>query len=411
MPQPKRKNDIKIYQPKTLTDRRKEMVEEITKSDVNLPDGVLHADLDLGMLNYVKENFKVVNNGEFIPVIEKILTIQKWGEISTNWSLNDKDNNIKLPFISVVRKPDPQPGTNPALFSTIPDRKTFFYGSSGTWDGRQKGKEIYKIPQPVAIDITYDINIVCNEIVDINTFNKIVLQKFTSKQSYTRIKGHYIPIILESISDQSPIDNLEGRRFYHQVYTFKLLGFLMDPKEFEVIPAINRVFIVNEFVEVKTTRRQRHDNIDIITVTLHGNGVQTIFTVGEIIGILFNVAINGLTQERDVDYFHISGTSRVTFTEAPLDGSIITITYYRGKYNNSIVDYDGNVFQLHTEYFQYDGSSLEFVLTNKLNSMITLTINGLVEDEDVGYIIEDGYNVRLLTTPIIGSSIGVTYIY
>lgn len=410
MPVPKRKNNIEVYAQKELMDRRVELVEDITKSDTNLPDGILHNDLDLGMLNFVKENLVVVSRGEKIPVLDKILTIQKWGEIATNWKWMDGDNNISIPFISVLRKPDPQPGTNPSIQRTIPNRETFFYSSSGTWDGRQKGVEIHKIPQPVAVDITYDITIVCTEMSELNRLNKIVLQKFSSKQAYTKIKGHHIPILLESISDNSPIDNLDGRRFYLQTYTFLLLGFLLDPEEFETVPTINRMFVLNEFMDTKVPRKRRHDNIDIITVTFIGNGVQTIFTVGEPIGVLFNVAINGLTQERDVDYFHISGTSRITFTEAPIDESIITITYYRGK-TNSIVDYDGNVFQVFTEYFTYDGTTLDFVLTNRLNSMITLTINGLVEDEDVGYVIIDGYNVTLLQSPIIGANIGVTYIF
>lgn len=410
MPVPKRKNDIEVYTQKDLLDRRKELVEDITKSDVNLPDGILHNDLDSGMLSFVSKNLRVVSDGVVIPVMEKILTIQKWGEIATNWKDLDKDNNIKLPMISVVRKPDPQPGSNPSLVRTIPNRESFFYSSAGTWDGRQMGKEIYKIPQPVAVDISYDVTIVCNKMTDLNRLNKIVLQKFSSGQAYTKIKGHFIPILLESISDNTPIDDFENRRMYIQTYSFVLLGFLMDPDEFEVVPTINRMFVLNEFVDNKVTRKRRHDNIDIITVTFMGNGVQTIFTVGETIGVLFNVAINGLTQERDIDYFHISGTSRITFVEPPVEDSVITITYYRGK-TNSIVDSDGNVFQVHSEYFEYDGSTLSFVLSNRLNSMITLTINGLVEDEDVGYVIVDDYNITLLHAPIIGANIGVTYIY
>ena len=50
------------------------------------------------------------------------------------------------------------------------------------------------------------------------------------------VKGHYIPIVLDRISDNSPIDNL-NRRFYLQTYEFTMLGFLIDPEEFKVKPA------------------------------------------------------------------------------------------------------------------------------------------------------------------------------
>ena len=55
---PKRKTNISIYHEKELTNRRQELLDNITKSDTYLPDSILHDDLDRGMLDYVKENFK-----------------------------------------------------------------------------------------------------------------------------------------------------------------------------------------------------------------------------------------------------------------------------------------------------------------------------------------------------------------
>ena len=248
---PKRKNNISVYPGKELLGRRQEMLDRITTADTYLPEAILHDDLDSGMLDYVSENFVVISDGEKIPVMPKILTVQRWGEISSNWSFADIDGNMKLPFISIVRNPDVQPGTNPSTIYTIPDRKSFHYATVKTWDGTQVGANVYKMPQPVPVDITYDITIVCQKFRDLNKFNKIVLQKFSARQSYTTVKGHYIPIILDKISDNSPIDVVDGRRFYLQTYTFIMLGFLIDPEEFEVKPAINRLFLMNEFMDTK----------------------------------------------------------------------------------------------------------------------------------------------------------------
>jgi len=257
---PKRKNNIKVYGVNIDTDgpavtgRRKELLERITKSDSFLPDSILHDDLDLGMLDFVKENFKVISDGNQIPIIPKILTIQRWGEFTNNWTFSDEDGNMKLPFVAVVRKPDAQPGSNPAIQRTIPDRRDFFYASVPTWDGNKMGADVYKIPQPVAIDLTFDVTIVCTKFRDVNRFNKIVLQKFASRQAYTSVKGHYIPIVLDRIEDSTPMDTLDGRRFYIQNYTFTLLGFLIDDEEFEVKPAISRILKVAE-TDVTTKKK------------------------------------------------------------------------------------------------------------------------------------------------------------
>jgi hypothetical protein len=414
---PKRKNNIDVYagketyQGKQVIERRQELLDRITKSDSYLPDSILHEDLDGGMLDFVKTNFKVVSDGNTIPIIPRILTIQRWGEFSNNWEFSDDDGNMKLPFVSIVRRPEVQPGTNPVVQRTIPDRSTFYYASVPTWNGNQLGADVYKMPQPVAIDITYEINIVCTKIRDLNKFNKIVLQKFSSRQAYTTVKGHYVPIILDSIEDNTPMELIDGRRFYLQNYKFTMLGFLIDSEEFEVKPAISRMILLNEFIEPKGYQKKFVNKIvDITVMSFTGDGMQTQFSVGESIGILFNVSVNGLLQERDVEYFHVSTTSKVTFSESPSEGSSITITYYKGR-NNIIVDTYGKTMQVSTEYYTYNGGSVSFTLLNSIDAIVTLDINGLVEEEGAGFDITSSNVVTLLGEPVIGSVIGITYLH
>lgn len=408
---PKRKTDIEIYKGKQLTERRQELLEKITKSDTYLPDSVLHDDLDMGMLDFVKKNFVVVSDGKPIPVIPKILTIQRWAQIMNTWEFSDSDGNLQVPFVGVIRRPDVQPGTNPSIIRTIPERLQFHYASVATWNGTQMGADVYKIPQPVPVDITFEVTIVCTKLRELNRFNKIVLQKFASRQAYTIVKGHYIPIIMDKVEDNSPIDQVDGRRFYLQNYQFTMLGFLIDQDEFEVKPAVSRFFLMNEFAK-GTNYQKKYINktIDITVTTFTADGLQTQFSVGESIGILFNVMINGLIQERDVDFFHIAGTSKVTFPDPPLEGSVITITYYKGR-NSVFIDNYGKPIQVITENFEYDGSSLSFTTLNAINSVVTLDINGLAEEEGVGFNISSDTEVTLSFTPVIGSKIGVTYLY
>lgn len=407
---PKKKNNISVYQGKQLTERRQELLDRITKSDSYLPDSILHDDLDLGMLEFVKDKFKVISDGEQIPVIPKILTIQRWGEFTNTWDFADLDGNAKLPFIAVIRRPDVQPGTNPSLQRTIPDRQQFYYASVPTWNGTQMGADIYRIPQPVAIDITYEISVVCTKFRDLNKFNQIVLQKFSSRQAYTTVKGHYIPIVLDSIEDNTPVD-LDSRRFYIQNYKFTLLGFIIDEEEFEVKPAVSRAFLMNEFIQSNNfEKKYLTKNLEISVVNFTADGVQTVFSVGETIGILFNVAINGLIQERDVDFYHVALTSKVIFTEPPAEGRIITITYFKGR-SSVFTDSEGNVRQVSTEYFDYDGESLSFNTLNYIDSVVSLNVNGLFQQEGDDFDIVGGTEILLNGAPRIGARIGVTYLY
>ena len=407
---PKRKTNLKVYQGHELVERRQELLDMITKHDTYLPESILHDDLDLGMLNFVSKNLKVVSDGNQIPILDRILTIQRWGEISNNWTVADDDGNLSLPFISIVRRPDVQPGTNPVITRTIPDRREFHYATVKKWNGTSLGADVYKIPQPVAVDITFEVNIVCNKIRDLNRFNKIVMQKFSSRQAYTTVKGHYIPIVLEKINDNSPIESMDGRRFYLQSYEFVMLGFLIDEDEFEVTPAINRALIVYEFLSTSTTRTTIDNGVKITIVNYTGNSTQTLFSVGEPIGTLFYVAVNGDIQEQDVNYYHIAGTSNIVFAVPPLTGSDIIIAYYPKREGNLINNY-GHIVSITHEYFTYSGTTLVFNTLHPIDSIIYLEINGLADIAGLAYNKTGPNEITMLTPPLLGSVIGVAYFY
>jgi hypothetical protein len=134
--------------------------------------------------------------------------------------------------------------------------------------------DIYKIPQPVPVDIKYTVAIICNRMRELNKFNQIVLEKFSSRQAYQNIKGHYIPIVNDEITDESVLD-LEKRKVYIQKYSFTMLGFLIDEEEFEVQPAVTRIFQMYE-VDTQTKKRKpkKEEPIPPSTyITIYPNGV------------------------------------------------------------------------------------------------------------------------------------------
>jgi hypothetical protein len=117
--------------------------------------------------------------------------------------------------------------------------------------------DIYTIPQPVPVDINYSVKIICNRMRELNQLNKVVMQKFSSRQAYTFIKGQYVPIILNNISDESQM-NLDSRKYYIQNYDFTMLGYLIDEEEFEVKPAIARVTQLMELTGTGNTKREKY---------------------------------------------------------------------------------------------------------------------------------------------------------
>jgi hypothetical protein len=287
MPLPKKiKKFIPLTEPKTLMGRREELLGKINKDGTYLPKSLLHADLDRGFLDFVKDGLKTVIEGKVIPTVDIIVTTQNWSQFTETWNFQNIDKNAEPPFITTVRVPEVKFGTNPAVLYNIPNRRLYFYAQVPTWDGQRNGMDIYKIPQPVPVDITYNVKIICNRMRELNKFNQIVLEKFASRQAYQNIKGHYIPIVMGNISDESVLD-IEKRKYYIQNYEFTMLGFLIDEDEFEVSPAINRTLVAIE-TNTNVTRKQPKRDTNPASVDL-----TFIYQVGSTVKTqLFNYTVN-----------------------------------------------------------------------------------------------------------------------
>ncbi len=258
MPLPKSivKPTLPLVPKKVLSERREQLLEYIKEDGTYLPKSVLHADLDRGMLDFVKTELQVVTAGKIVPMLDVIITTQNWSQYLETWKFVDLDYNPSPPFITVVRQPEVKYGTNPSLQYTIPNRKQFYYASVPTWNGNEQGMDIYTIPQPVPVDIKYGVKIICNRMRELNQLNKVVMQTFSSRQAYTFIKGQYVPIILDNVSDESQM-TMDARKYYVQNYDFTMLGYLIDEDEFEVKPAIQRI---TQLFEIDTTTRRQKIN-------------------------------------------------------------------------------------------------------------------------------------------------------
>lgn len=250
------KPTLPLTYPKTLLPRREQIKDMITKDGTYLPKSLLHADLDRGFLDFVKEKFNISSEGKTIPVVDILVTTQNWSQFVETWDFQNIDKNIEPPFITIIRNPEVKYGNNPAVMYNIPNRRMYYYMEVPTWNGNVMGADIYKIPQPVPIDIKYSVAIVCNRMREVNKLNQRVMETFASRQAYQVINGHYIPIINDGFSDESVMD-LEKRKYYIQKYEFTMMGFLMDEEQFEVSPAISRTLQVFEVDQRPIKRKQK----------------------------------------------------------------------------------------------------------------------------------------------------------
>jgi hypothetical protein len=269
------KPTIPLEYPKTLLPRREEIKDMITKDGTYLPKSLLHADLDRGFLDFVKEKIQFTSEGKKIPVVDILITTQNWSQFVETWDFQNIDKNLEPPFLTIIRNPDVK--LNDKRRYNIPNNRMYYYMEVPTWDGNRKGANIYKIPQPIPVDIKYTVALVCNRMREVNKMNQTIMNLFASYEAYQVINGHYIPIVNESFTDESVMD-LESRKYYINKYEFTLHGFLIDEEQFEVYPALNRtiqMFEVDSRPVKRPQKKQQPPELESITFT-YENGLTTL---------------------------------------------------------------------------------------------------------------------------------------
>jgi hypothetical protein len=93
----------------------------------------------------------------------------------------------------------------------------------------------FKMPEPTNVDLTYEATLFTKYRVDVNQYDEQVLKNFASRQEYIFIKGSPMPLTFEGFAESNPIENIDGDRFFVSKYALKVLGFIQDEKEFEIV--------------------------------------------------------------------------------------------------------------------------------------------------------------------------------
>ena len=248
----KAKNNIDVYQKVGDENRSSELMTESDEHSNYFPKKIDIMSLDQAFFELIKEgDLKLIIDGQIVPVI--IMTSERWAEFSQTWRYINEDKNMIAPFITILRE-SVTDGTYLDVKYSVPNRKTFQYTKIQTFKDGKLGYDIYKIPQPVPVDIMYRITFFSNYMSDTNSFFEKYLTTFTNRQLYIRVNGHFMPVLKEDEGEDDIVEDIDNQRLFVKNYGLKLTGYLQNDEEFEKIEAVNRIFTSTEFSGERSTK-------------------------------------------------------------------------------------------------------------------------------------------------------------
>lgn len=210
-----------------------------------LPQKLELEDFDASIIEYIESLgiSELAQNGQMIRVPVHFLQKELFAERKSMWRdmKNERGEEISKPFMAIVRTGVVQ-GTSP-LKRTIPPKRKFVYVKVPKFDGTLKGYDLYKIPQPAYVDIKYELRFISSYQVDVNVFYQEILRKgYSDGQGYMNINGYQIRSKIDDPSEDNQTDLYDERVFQVKI-PITVFGKFVDPKEFEKMPAVNRVII------------------------------------------------------------------------------------------------------------------------------------------------------------------------
>jgi len=228
------KNIIKLKRNIVGKERRENLVKEVLQDNTPLPKPLEYEDIDKEFERWVSEDLDISFEEQKLPTY-LMLSNQRFSEYLQSWQNVDDKKNLILNFKAITRENNPKLGSIVGDTRNIPGNIDFLMKRVHAVDKSGHRYFIdYRVKQPISIDFIYTVSIFTNKYQLLNEFNMMMNEKFKAIDCYIRPNGHFIPMKLTDISDESEY-NIDDRRYYSQSYLITVMAYIMPKDSFRVV--------------------------------------------------------------------------------------------------------------------------------------------------------------------------------
>lgn len=228
------KNIIKLKRNVEGKERRENLAKEVLQDNTPLPKPLEYEDIDKEFERWVSEELDISFEEQKLPTY-LMLTNQRFSEYLQSWQHVDEKKNLILNFKAITRENNPKLGSIVGETRNIPGDIDFLMKRVQAVDKSGHRYFIdYRVKQPISIDLIYTVSIFTNKYQLLNDFNMMMNEKFKAIDCYIRPNGHFIPMKLTDISDESEY-NIDDRRYYSQSYAITVMAYIMPKDSFRVV--------------------------------------------------------------------------------------------------------------------------------------------------------------------------------
>lgn len=233
---------IKLRNKAHGVERRRNMTKVILEHAPNFPLSVEMKDIDQAFQEWVETELDIAYDGKRLPTF-KLFGNQRIGEYAQTWQHLDEVGNILMNFKTVTRETNPKKGQNQGEFFNIPGNRDYpMFIIPVIQENGQHAYDMYSMKQPFCVDMVYSVSIITNKYELMNKVNQLVHNKFKAINCYIAPHYHYMPMILNDISDESEY-NIDDRKYYSQTYNITVKAYIILEEDFTVTRLPSRMSV------------------------------------------------------------------------------------------------------------------------------------------------------------------------
>lgn len=245
------------------TERRRNLTKIILEHGTPTPKPITYEDIDREFFNWVDKKLDLAYDGKRLPTY-RLFSNQKISEYSQTWQNLDDTGNIIMNFKTITRDNNPQHGEGQGAPFNVPGHRDYtMFAVPVLQENGEEAYDLYSMKQPFAINFVYTVNLICNKYELLNRFNEMVHYEFQSLECYIAPNGHAMPMILESVNDESEY-TIDDRKFYSQTFSIKVMGYIIRKEDYKVTRVPSR-FIVKFLDSEETKKNKRITDFDLKT--------------------------------------------------------------------------------------------------------------------------------------------------
>lgn len=236
---------IKLKDNTTGSEVRYNYTKEILHKAPTFPKPLEYEDIDIAFKEFVENEIDIICEDKKVPTFT-LYSNQRFSEYSQTWEHTDENNNLLMNFKTIIRDNNPQKGSNQGNLWNIPGNRKYTLLIRDVLDENgTESYEIHSMKQPYTVDLTYHVSFVTNKFEKLNEFNQKINKIFAARQFYIRPNGHFLPMVMEDISDNTEY-NVENRKFYSQSCDIRVMAYIIHADDFTVEKRPKRICLFTE---------------------------------------------------------------------------------------------------------------------------------------------------------------------